>query len=53
LGDVKEMLKHRKVLYDGLGLFETEEVSSGGKGNRGTKRYSVTPNGPAWAHRSE
>jgi hypothetical protein len=33
LGDVKEMLKHRKVLYDGLGLFGTEEVSSREKGN--------------------
>jgi Nucleotidyltransferase domain. len=33
LGDVKEMLKHRKVFYDGLGLFGTEEVSSREKGN--------------------
>ena len=27
LGDVKDMLKHRKVLYDGLGLFEKEASS--------------------------
>ncbi|MEJ2772234.1 nucleotidyltransferase domain-containing protein [Stygiolobus sp. CP850M] len=35
LGDVKEMLKHKKVLYDGLGVFKTEEVNSREKGKNG------------------